>query len=128
MKVCGLFRFRVQDHVMPASLLALESHSQHNLAMRPSTALEIHREAIVQIVESHNALNPRVFGSVAHGTDSDDSDLDILIDPTANTSLMDVAKIQVELEAILGAEVDVLSPNALPDSFRHIVLAAAIPV
>jgi predicted nucleotidyltransferase len=41
---------------------------------------------------------------------------------------MDVAKIQVELEAILGAEVDVLSPNALPDSFRHIVLAAAIPV
>ena len=113
---------------MPASLLALESHSQHNLAMRPSTALEIHREAIVQIVESHNALNPRVFGSVAHGTDSDDSDLDILIDPTANTSLMDVAKIQVELEAILGAEVDILSPNALPDSFRHIVLGAAIPV
>jgi predicted nucleotidyltransferase len=96
--------------------------------MRPSTALERHREAIVQIVESHNALNPRVFGSVAHGTDSEDSNLDILIDSTPKTSLMDVAKIQIELEAILGVKVDVLIPNALPDSFRHIVLAEAVPV
>jgi len=110
------------------SLLALGSHSLHNLAMRPSTALESQRQAIVQIVERHNALNPRVFGSVAHGTDGEDSDLDILIDPTPNTSLMDVAKIKVELEAILGVKVDVLTPNAIPDSFRHIVLAEAVPV
>jgi predicted nucleotidyltransferase len=41
---------------------------------------------------------------------------------------MDVAKIQVELEAILGVKVDVLTPNALPDSFRDIVLAEAVPV
>ncbi len=96
--------------------------------MRPSTVLESHREAIVQIVESHNARNPRVFGSVAHDTDGEDSDLDILIDPTPETSLMDVAKIQIELEAVLGVKVDVLPPNALPDSFRHIVLAEAVPV
>jgi predicted nucleotidyltransferase len=51
-----------------------------------------------------------------------------LIDPTPKTSLMDVAKIQVELEGILGVKVDVLTPNALPDSFRHIVLAEAVPV
>jgi predicted nucleotidyltransferase len=118
----------VRDHVPPASLLALEPYSPHNLAMRPSTALESHRQTIVQIVESHNALNPRIFGSVAHGTDGEDSDLDILIDTTPKTSLMDVAKIQVELEGILGVKVDVLTPNALPDSFRHIVLAEAVPV
>jgi predicted nucleotidyltransferase len=98
------------------------------LTIRPSTALESHRQAIVQIVEIHNALNPRVFGSVAHGTDGENSDLDILIDPTPKTSLMDVAKIQVELEGLLGVKVDVLTPNALPDSFRHIVLAEAVPV
>ncbi len=98
------------------------------MEMHPSTALESHRESIVQVVESHNALNPRVFGSVAHGTDSEDSDLDILIDPTPKTSLMDEAKIQVELEAILGVKVDVLTPNALPDRFRHIVLAEAVTV
>ncbi len=125
MKVCGLFRFTVRVHALPASLLALEPHPQHNLTMRPSTALESHRQAIVQIIESHNALNPRVFGSVVHGTDREDSDLDILIDPTAETTLFDIGAIRRELKCLLGIEVDVLTPNALPDSFRERVLAEA---
>ena len=56
------------------------------------------------------------------------SDLDILIDPTPETTLMDIANIQIELEKILGVSVDVLTPKALPDKFRHFVLAEAVPV
>lgn len=41
---------------------------------------------------------------------------------------MDVAAIQVELEKILGISVDVLTPKALPDKFRNVVLGEAIPV
>ena len=93
--------------------------------MRPSQALENHRQAIVQIVESHNARNPRVFGSVAYGTDREDSDLDILIDPTADTSLFDIGAIRRKLKSLLGIEVDVVTPNALPDSFRDRVLLDA---
>ncbi len=93
--------------------------------MRPSQALENHRQAIVQIVESHNARNPRVFGSVVHGTDREGSDLDILIDPTPDTSLFDIGAIRRELKSLLGIEVDVVTPNALPDSFRDRVLLEA---
>lgn len=96
--------------------------------MKPSVALETKRAAIRSVVARHNALNARVFGSVVHGDDHDESDLDILIDPTPETSLMDVAKIQVELETLLGVKVDVLTPKALPDKFRHVVLAEAVPV
>ena len=96
--------------------------------MKPSTALNSHRDAIRRIVESHRALNARVFGSVVHGDDTDDSDLDILIDPTPTTTLMDVAAIQVALERLLGVTVDVLTPRALPDKFRGAVLAEAVPV
>ena len=96
--------------------------------MKPSVALETKRAAIRPVVERHNALNARVFGSVVHGDDHDESDLDILIDPTPETSLMDVAKIQVELETLLGVKVDVLTPKALPDKFRQVVLAEAVPV
>lgn len=49
-------------------------------------------------------------------------------DPTPNTTLMDVARIQVELEDLLGITVDVLTPRALPDGFRERVLAEALPV
>jgi predicted nucleotidyltransferase len=54
--------------------------------------------------------------------------LDILIDPTASTTLMDIAAIQVELENLLHISVDVLTPNTLPDKFRNIVLAQAVKV
>jgi uncharacterized protein len=96
--------------------------------MKPSIALNQHRTTIRSVVMSHRAGNPRVFGSVVHGDDTELSDLDILIDPSADTTLMDVANIQLDLERLLGVSVDVLTPKALPIKFRDIVLAEAIPV
>ena len=96
--------------------------------MKPSEALASNRAVIRQVVESHRARNARVFGSVLHGQDTDSSDLDLLIDPTSETTLMDVAAIQVELQRLLGVSVDVLTPRALPDSFRNHVLSEAVPI
>lgn len=96
--------------------------------MKPSAALQAHRAIIRNVVERYHAKNPRVFGSVLHGDDEEGSDLDLLIEPTQETTLMDVASIQVELEKILGVSVDVLTPRALPDRFRQIVLNEAVPV
>jgi len=93
--------------------------------MKPSEALNAHRAAIREIVTSHRALNARVFGSVLHGDDTEASDLDLLVDPTPNTTLMDIAKIQSRLQKLLGISVDVLTPKALPESFRNKVLAEA---
>ncbi len=85
-----------------------------------------HREAIKQIVFLHRATNPRVFGSVAQGNDGEDSDLDLLVDPLPETSLLDVAMIQVELETLLGVPVDVVTPNGLAPHFRDQVLGKAL--
>lgn len=96
--------------------------------MKPSTALQAHRSRIRQIVAAHRACNPRVFGSVLRGDDTDESDLDILIDPTLETSLFDIGAIRHELLELLGVPVDVLTPGALPDKFREKVLAEAVPI
>ncbi|MBI1196018.1 MAG: nucleotidyltransferase [Gammaproteobacteria bacterium] len=96
--------------------------------MRPSKAVEAYRSDIRRVVLAHRALNPRIFGSVARGNDRDDSDLDILIDPTPETTLMDIGAIRHELLQLLGVPVDVLTPNALPKKFRNTVLAEAQPV
>jgi predicted nucleotidyltransferase len=96
--------------------------------VKPSRSLELNREAIRAIVASHHACNPRVFGSVLHGVDTETSDLDILVDPTKETSLMDVAAIQVDLHNLLGIRVDVLTPKALPSSIRSRVLAEAVAI
>lgn len=95
---------------------------------KPSVIVASHREAIRRVVMSHRACNPRIFGSVVHGDDTATSDLDILIDPTPETTLLDVGAIRHELLQLLGVPVDVLTPNALPEKFRSRVLAEALPV
>lgn len=96
--------------------------------MKPSEAYESNRLAIRAIVASHRARNARVFGSVLHGADTERSDLDILVDPTAETTLFDIGAIRHELHVLLGVPVDVLTPGALPEAFRAAVLKQAQPV
>jgi predicted nucleotidyltransferase len=93
--------------------------------MKPSEALELHRDEILKIVSAHRSCNARVFGSALHGTDSNLSDLDILIDPTEDTTLFDIGAIRYKLRTLLGVPVDVLTPNALPDHFRDAILIEA---
>ncbi len=96
--------------------------------MKPSTALRRYRNEIRQIVTKHHAENARVFGSVLKGEDRDDSDLDLLVDTTPETTLMDLGAIRLELKRLLTVEVDVLTPGGLPESFRERVLREASPV
>jgi predicted nucleotidyltransferase len=96
--------------------------------MKPSIAFQAHRDAIREIVTGHRACNPRVFGSVLQGCDTEGSDLDLLVDPTPETTLFDIGAIRHELLALLGVPVDVLTPKALPEKFRATVLAQAEPV
>jgi uncharacterized protein len=93
--------------------------------MKPSAAFARHRASIRSIVESHNARRPRVFGSVVHGDDREDSDLDILVDPAPGMTLLDLGAIRHELKLLLGVPVDVLTPASLPAGFRDRVLAEA---
>ena len=96
--------------------------------MKPSALLDQHREAIRDVVAMHRASNPRVFGSVLYGEDTETSDLDLLVDPTDGMSLFDVGAIRWKLRDLLGISVDVVSPRSLPDSFRDEVLATAVPI
>lgn len=97
--------------------------------MRPSEALRQHRDAIVRIVESNDARNPRVFGSVVHGDDTEDSDLDLLVDPIdGKTSLISLVRIKRQVETLLGVRADVLTPMALHERFRQDVLREATPL
>ena len=54
--------------------------------------------------------------------------MDLLVDPTPDTTLFDIGAIRHELLELLGVPVDVLTPKALPEKFRANVLAEAVPV
>ena len=96
--------------------------------VKPSAALALKRDAVRAATARFHATNPRVFGSVLHGNDIDGSDLDLIVDALPGATLFDLGSLQVELEALLGVPVDLLTPGDLPAKFRHRVLAETSPV
>jgi hypothetical protein len=86
------------------------------------------RSAVREVVGHFRTANPRVFGSVLHGTDHDGSDIDLLVDALPGATLLDLGGLQDELESLLGIGVDLLTPGDLPPKFRAKVLAEAQPV
>jgi uncharacterized protein len=103
-------------------------HSKKEQTMRPSVVLDLQRNTVREAVSRFNVANLRVFGSVVRGTDQENSDLDLLVDALPGATLFDLGGLQVELEALLGIHVDVLTPGDLPLKFRAKVLAEARPV
>lgn len=102
--------------------------SIRKLALKPSVALNLKRAAVRDAARRFRTANPRIFGSVLHGTDSDGSDLDLLVDALPGATMFDLGGLQDELEELLGVPVDLLTPGDLPAGFRAQVLAEAAPV
>ena len=82
--------------------------------------MTIQDEAQVRTNRPHSRNRP-----AAQGLDTDLSDLDILVDTTSETTLFDLSAIRYKLRKLLGVPVDVITPGALPDSFRQTVIAQA---
>jgi hypothetical protein len=84
-----------------------------------------HAAAIREIVERHDASNPRVFGSVARGEDHQGSDVDILVD-NVKLSLFKLVRLEDELAKLLGVSVDVVVDEEVPARARARILGDAV--
>ena len=94
---------------------------------RPSTVVAEHRATIARLVQRHHASNPRIFGSTARGTDTPDSDLDLLVRFDDDASLYDLVELRDDLHHLLGVPVDVISEAGLPNG-PDTLTADAIPL
>ena len=79
------------------------------------TMLRSHKSDILRVAKAHGASNVRVFGSVARGTATPTSDVDLLVDFQSGRTLVDHVRLWRELEALLGTGVDVISAGGLTE-------------
>jgi predicted nucleotidyltransferase len=96
--------------------------------MKPSSALSEHADQVHVVLARFGLSNPRIFGSTARLEDSETSDLDVLVDPSPDTSLFDLAGAETELEALLGCKVDVVTKRFLAPDIAERAEADAVPV
>ena len=86
------------------------------------------RQEILLLAARHGATNVRVFGSVARGEADADSDLDVLVDLEPGRSLLDLGGLLMDLQQLLGREVDVVTAKGLRSRIRERVLQEAVPL
>jgi len=98
------------------------------MPLRQSEALAAHRAALRELVSRHGLTRPRVYGSVLNGSDTSESDLDLLVDATEKTTLFTLARLEYAAQELLGVPVSVLTPGFLPEKFRDRVLQVAEPL
>lgn len=82
-------------------------------------AVDTHRDELVASLASLGATNPRLFGSVARGDDTESSDVDLLVDLAPGVGLFALARMRSEATRILGVEADVVPSDGLKADVRR---------
>jgi len=107
--------------------------SELELRLRPphpsgeiATRLRKNRRRVLRIAGSHGLTNLRVFGSVARGDETTDSDVDLLVDVPEGVGLVTLGRCQAEVEGLLGARVDLVPAGGLKPGVAAAVLAEAV--
>lgn len=88
--------------------------------------LKAKRDDILRIAARHGAYNVRIFGSAARGEAGPESDVDVLVELEEGRSLFDLGGLLMDLQDLLGCEVDVVTENGLHWYIRDRVLKEAV--
>ena len=69
-----------------------------------------------------------VFGSVARGEATDQSDVDFLVEFEKGRTLLDLSGLRLDLMELLGCEVDVATPGSLHPKLRDRIMGELVPL
>ncbi len=83
------------------------------------------RDDILKIAAKYGAKGVRVFGSVARGESTASSDVDFLVEMEPDRNLLDMGGLLMDLQDLLGCEVDVVTVKGLRSRIRQRVLEEA---
>ncbi|PSR60603.1 XRE family transcriptional regulator [Nocardia sp. MDA0666] len=81
--------------------------------VRPSELLDRYRAEFARVLTRYPVARAWVFGSVARGEDRPGSDLDLLVELTPGSSVVDIFGLDEDIAAVLGCPVDVVATTEL---------------
>lgn len=84
------------------------------------------RRQIIATLKSAGLENPRIFGSVARGDDTPDSDVDLLVTARQPLGLFALARVEHTLGELIGRPVDLVLDDAIRPDLAETVLSSAV--
>ncbi len=86
------------------------------------------KNKILPILRSYGAKRAGLFGSYVRGEIREDSDIDILVEIEKDFSLLDFVGIKLEIEEVLGREVDLVEYNTIKPLLRERILKEQVVI
>jgi predicted nucleotidyltransferase len=102
--------------------------NQTDLSSEKAQLVRRHKVEIIELARTHGARNVRLFGSVARGEDTLESDIDFLVKTPDENALSIAISLQAALESLLGCKVDVSPESILKPSVRKAALREAVTI
>lgn len=88
-----------------------------------------YRTQIIQLAEKYKLEDVRVFGSTVRSEATEDSDIDILVHPKGNCSLLDISAFEVSVSSLMGGKkIDVVDDMAIKPMLAPYILSEAVPL
>lgn len=95
---------------------------------RPSVVLQARADEVLAVAQRHHISRVRVFGSSVFGTDTPDSDIDLLVTFDDRASLYDLTGFAAEAEKLLGYPVDVVSDAVPMNRIMERIVSESVPL
>ena len=86
------------------------------------------KEKILPVLKKHGIQKAAICGSFARGEESEDSDIDILVEVAEDLSLFDLVGIKLEIEEIVGREVDLIEYDTIKSAIKESLLEEEIAI
>jgi predicted nucleotidyltransferase len=90
--------------------------------------LEQYKTLILPVLQKYLIKRAAFFGSFAKGTNTTESDVDLLIEPTRGFTIFEYFELEREISALTNRKVDLVEYSAIKSSIREEVLSTAIPI
>ena len=86
------------------------------------------KDLILEVLKKHDVKKASLFGSTVKEERTEDSDVDILVEFQGTKSLLDLARLKIELEKVLKCRVDVLTYNSLHPLLEEQILSEQVEI
>jgi predicted nucleotidyltransferase len=80
------------------------------------------KNTLIEILRKHEVKRASLFGSAVTGETTGDSDIDLLVEFQGNKNLLDLVRLKIEFEEVLGKKVDILTYKSLHPLLREKIL------
>lgn len=90
--------------------------------------LDLIKQKAVPILKEAGVIRSALFGSYVRGDNTNESDIDLLIDVPRGTTLFDIVELQIRLEESLQKKVDLVTYRSIHPRLRESILEHQVQI